>query len=582
MFYDLLNRHKIEYGIIHNFECYTQAPMGNQFSRTFFIFLGIFLVLNLLQAYFTPLIYDETYYWYYAQHLDWGYFDHPPMVALMAKVGGLFIGGELGVRLMGCLMGAGTIITLWLLIDNGKKYSYVSHFFLLAFGMVLFNAYGFLTLPDTSLLFFTGLFLLRYRKFLKKNTFLNALLLGLCMAALLYSKYHAVLVILFVLLSNLKLMRNGYAWLAVIFALLAYTPHFLWLFEHDFVSVKYHLFERPNQPYSFDEFTLGYILNLAVNFGLLFPWFYHALFKAKTKDPFKKALVFVSYGIILFFFISSFHRRAQAQWVIAICIPMMVLAFNYLLENEKARKWMWRLSLASALLILYARAWLIFQPLIPFMYYETHGPKEWVKTLHGIVGDTPVVFENSYRRAPMYSFYTGQTTFSLNNIFYRQNQYSIDSSESKVQHQRIAYVTPFANSGDFSYTPLRSNEYFGWYINDFESFRKLRCIVDQEPIDLTDDGQKLKIHNPYPKDIALDSIRLKVAYLDNYKDIIEVRSVKMKPMATTSNFLKAKDTSTFKISCPRPKGKYPKYIKFSIAENGLRPGINSPSIKVKQ
>ena len=133
---------------------------------------------------------------------------------------------------------------------------------MLVFSMTLLLAYGFFMLPDTPLLFFTALFLLIYKQFLSSPGVLVSLAMGVVMAALMYSKYHAVLVIFFVLLSNIKLVFNKYAWLAVIVSLVCYTPHFLWLYENDFVSVKYHLFERPNRAYEFADFTLGYFVNL--------------------------------------------------------------------------------------------------------------------------------------------------------------------------------------------------------------------------------------------------------------------------------------------------------------------------------
>ena len=98
------------------------------------------------------------------------------------------------------------------------------------------------------------------------------------MAALMYSKYHAALVILFVLFSNLQLLKNRYAWLALGVSLLCYLPHLYWLFDHDFVSLEFHLFERPNQPYNFSKFTLGFLLNLLALFGLTFPFVYKTIF----------------------------------------------------------------------------------------------------------------------------------------------------------------------------------------------------------------------------------------------------------------------------------------------------------------
>ena len=336
--------------------------MLQKLPRLFFYLLGAILVINLLQAYFTELIFDEAYYWYYSKNLDWGYFDHPPMVAGMIKASGFFFKGELGVRFMSCLLSVATLVILWATVDHPKKKDYVLHFFVVAFSMSLLNAYGFFTLPDTPLLFFTALFLYVYKRFIDSPSLLLALILGIVMAALMYSKYNAVLVIVFVLFSNLKLIINKYAQVAVIIALLCYTPHFLWLYENDFVSIKYHLFERPNQAYSFNKFTLGYFVNLIAIFGLTFPFAYYILYRSKSKDKFDKALTFLTYGVLIFFFISSFSKRVQTQWIIVISIPMVLIIFNYIIENEKIRKWFYGLGIANIIILLYLRIGLIYEP----------------------------------------------------------------------------------------------------------------------------------------------------------------------------------------------------------------------------
>lgn len=43
---------------------------------------------------------NEAYYWVYSNFIDWGYFDHPPMVALSIWVGDKFFSNTLGLRLM--------------------------------------------------------------------------------------------------------------------------------------------------------------------------------------------------------------------------------------------------------------------------------------------------------------------------------------------------------------------------------------------------------------------------------------------------------------------------------------------------
>lgn len=555
--------------------------MSEKIPSQFYYFLTAFFVLNLVQSAFTELIFDEAYYWYYSQNMAWGYFDHPPLVALLIKISSLFFKGELGVRFMSCVISALNLVVLWLLIDRPEKNRYIPHFFILVFSMTLLNAYGFFTLPDTPLLFFTSCFLLTYKHFLKNPKYSSAILLGILMAALMYSKYHAVLVIVFVLLSNLNLVKSKFAWLSVLVALLCYTPHFYWLYENDFVSIKYHLYERPNDAYQFEKYTLGFFVNLIALFGLTFPLIYYALLKTKGKDLFNRALLFLTYGVILFFFISSFNRRVQTQWIIIICIPLVVLVYNFMLEHKQVLKWMVRLGTINALLILYLRAGLIYQPLLFDFHYESHGNKTWVNGIREEVGEIPVVFENSYRNAPMYEFYSGGIpTFSLNNIMYRKNQYSIDASEERVRGKKVAYLSKYINDNTFSYTKPDGWVYKGKYISDFNSFRKLECALKEETVSLDGSDYSLQVFNPYNFDIELAKLKFSIAYLSPYKNTLGLKSISPKPLKENQPVLTKKDTTHFKVEIPQYDKEKVGYIRIVISENGLYPGLNSKPIPV--
>lgn len=551
--------------------------MAQKFPRLFFILLAVIFALNLVQASITELIYDEAYYWYYAQDMAWGYFDHPSMVAFLIKISGFLFDGELGVRFMSCLLSAGTYILLWLLVDNPKKKDYVVHFFLLVFSFTLMNAYGFLTLPDTSLLFFTALFLWLYKRFLKDEGIITTIGLGLVMAALMYSKYHAVLVILFVFISNYKLIFNKKAWLAVILALIIYIPHFVWLYQNDFVSITFHLYERPNQAYSFSEFTLGFFLNIIVIIGLLFYWVYGAFFKFRVTDKFSKALVYLVYGVLIFFFISSFNRRVQAQWAIVISIPLAVIAFNHLLQNAKSRRWMYRIGMVSLVLLMYARAWMVYKPLFP-MLYETHGNKEWVNDLKSKSGGIPIIFENSYRRSSMYEFYSGIPAISLNNYMYRKNQYSIDDSEERVRGKKVLYVSKYRKSGDVRYMHPDSSFSYGNYIEDFQPYRKLECIVEKPESGIK---YSLKVYNPYPFDVPLEQLKYTISYSNKHKQVKQMRSLKVNPTEPQRSLLKSKDTINYTFELPISTMENPSYFRIGITENNLPPGLNGKPIKIE-
>jgi hypothetical protein len=62
--------------------------MPNRSARSFHpLFYLLWLAVGIIQASNTELLDDEAYYWIFSQHLDWGYFDHPPMTALLIRAG---------------------------------------------------------------------------------------------------------------------------------------------------------------------------------------------------------------------------------------------------------------------------------------------------------------------------------------------------------------------------------------------------------------------------------------------------------------------------------------------------------------
>ncbi|MCM4166835.1 hypothetical protein KCTC52924_01689 [Arenibacter antarcticus] len=555
--------------------------MLQKIPKILLVFIALTFVLNIVQSATTELLLDEAYYWYYAQNLAWGYFDHPPMVAWMTWLGSAIFPGELGVRFLSCILYSLNLVFLWQLINHPKKETYTLHFCVLVLAVTLMHAYGFLSLPDTYLLFFVTLFLLAYKHFIKKNTLLNSMLLGLLMAAMMYSKYHGVLVIIFVLFSNTQLIFNKYAWFSVAIALICYVPHLIWMFNHNFISLGYHLSDRPNSPYNFVNFTLGYILNLMALFGLIFPLVYYALLKTKIKELFTKALVYLTYGFIIFFFISSFNRKVQAQWLVAICIPLLLISFNYLMDHPKHRRWIFGLGLANIAILLFLRVWLVTGSVLPIPF-ETHFNKKWVSFIQKHVGNMPVVFDNSYGNAAIYAFYTGNKSYSLNNTQYRLNQYSIDNSEEAVQHRRILYVSRYLNKGDLQFIGAKGEEYRAKYMDDFESYRKLQCIIPEKSISLKDSAAViLKVYNPYLEDIDLKKLRFGVSFLNRYKRVTEITFIDVKPENPSVLQLKQEDTTYFKINIPKPKTEGTAYLRMGISENGLYLGYNGKNIMLE-
>ena len=226
---------------------------------------------------------------------------------------------------------------------------------------------------------------------------------------------------------------------------------------------------------------------------------------------------------------------------------------------------------------------LAYQPLLFNFYYETHGNKEWAKAIEKEVGDIPVVFENSYRNAPMYSFYTDATpTFSLNNFMYRKNQYSINDSEEQVRGKDVAYVSKYLNNPTFTYTREDDGLYKGKYIANFQSFRKLDCIVADIPVALnSEEDVDLKIYNPYQEDIDLKKLKFAITYMDHYKSPVETLQMTPESTQTGNTLLKEQDTTHFIFQLPKTKKENIGYFRVVISENDLLYGLNGKAIPIK-
>src|ERR1700749_4545489 len=63
------------------------------------------VALRLVAAAFTPITFDEAYCWMWSKSRAGGYYDHPPMVAYVIRLGTMIAGDtEFGVRLVSILL----------------------------------------------------------------------------------------------------------------------------------------------------------------------------------------------------------------------------------------------------------------------------------------------------------------------------------------------------------------------------------------------------------------------------------------------------------------------------------------------
>jgi hypothetical protein len=551
-------------------------------QRPLFLFLLVWLVLNCVQAVVTGIDGDEAYYWTYSQHLQWGYFDHPPMVALSIKLGEWFGHGYLFTRLGTILFSTATVYfgfkALPERLQNTKWY-------VLIFASVLiFHVYSFVTTPDAPLLFFTALFFYAYKLYLKEDRFQNILFLSLSIAGLFYSKYHGVLPVFFTFLSNPKLVFKRSAWLVVILVALSFIPHLWWQYVHDWPTIRYHLFERNRGTYKIEK-TSNYILGQLLIFGPLTTivaliFFLKNRFKA---DVYFRAHLFTFFGVLIFFLLSSFKKNIEPHWTLTAGISFVVLVMDLVDRSKEGFKKIFsRLAIANIVLIVIARI-ILALPNSPAKKIDRFQVQiyshSWSDSLYKKAAGTPVVFIDNYTYPSLYKYYhPDQMSTCYSSVYYRKNNYSLQDQKEfnnkaiyTVRQIRVAQNDIEVKS---SYVPT--------FLHKVDSFKAITGLKIRwmSPVHKLHRGEKLKINLELfnPLDFTIDGKDLFLDYTfsksktENYtSEFIPVNEQELKPGY--------KRNYTIELHLPDQPGKY--QLIFSFDQLFVGPTFASPFYEVE-
>lgn len=236
----------------------------------FLLFLMVYLVaLRLFNIGLPELVFEEAYYWNYAQHLDVGYLDHPPMVAWIIWLFTQLMGNhEFAVRFGAFACWGITAYFSYKLtrLVQGRPL----HTILLIAVLPAFFAVGLIMTPDAPLtaswaatLYFLYLALICERRMAWVGV-------GIALGLGMLSKYTVALlvpaVLLFMLIdrpSRKWFFRAG-PYMALILALAIFSPVIFWNIENHWASFLYQSHDRVAEKFefSFHYYLLGMILLL--------------------------------------------------------------------------------------------------------------------------------------------------------------------------------------------------------------------------------------------------------------------------------------------------------------------------------
>jgi 4-amino-4-deoxy-L-arabinose transferase-like glycosyltransferase len=264
---------------------------------------------------------DEAYYWVWGQHLDLGYYDHPPLIAWLVRGSGALLGhSELGVRALSVLLGVAAVALL--AISSRRPWIAAMS----CASLPLFALGGLLATPDIPLVFGWALCLAGLVR--GGRWWLVA---GLGAAVAILGKHTGLMLIPLMLLARPRDLRSRWPWLGLGLCGLLLLPHLAWLASNDWVTLRFQADHGLGLDGSATLPGLGGLLSfLGGQIGLVSPLLFLCFVAYWAVGWMDRGVVrmwwLLSFPVFAFFALASMLARSEANWpapaYLAACVGL--------------------------------------------------------------------------------------------------------------------------------------------------------------------------------------------------------------------------------------------------------------------
>jgi 4-amino-4-deoxy-L-arabinose transferase-like glycosyltransferase len=417
----------------------TQSANEQRVDHVAWWIVGVAAVLRFVMAAIVPIVPDEAYYWDWSRHLAAGYFDHPPMIALLIRAGTLIAGDTLfGVRCVVVLIGTLATVTAVALAQRFGGTAAARRAAWAVAAMPLAGAGLVLATPDVPLLAALAISLLALDLALTASHPLGWwIATGAALGCGMASKYTAVLFglgLVLALLARRELRsywRRPGPYVAMLVAALVFLPVVLWNAKHGWISFRFQL-QHGLAPKGHSTIVSREVSLLGGQLGLVSPILLIVIVVAVARALRRGASnrVFVSATaatfIAAFFVYSATKRSVEPNW-----LAPAVLAGAIVWAAERTRTTRWEiagLALGLALVLgIYAQVIVPFLPISARRDPTAQGAG-WASLASQVDGvrHGARVATNRYQDAAELAFHLKNhpTVFSLN-VGGRPNEYDL-------------------------------------------------------------------------------------------------------------------------------------------------------------
>jgi hypothetical protein len=316
----------------------TAPPM----RAAFYVALALTLAFKFWLAQALPMTGDEAEFVMWGAYPDFGYFDHPPMVAWILTLLLHFSRAEWVLRLPVIVLPA--LLSLAMLrylrpADENKAYAAA-----LAFLLVPANVWNVLITTDTPLVLFSALSALCFAAALRRESQMLYAASGALLGLAFLSKYFAVLLGLAYLAFVLAQPAGRRSWRGLATAFVGVLPfaalNAWWNYNHCWANLLFNVYNRNDDVGWLPQNPLLYalsILYMLCPVALYQFWRGRAAVRQRLAEP--RALFFVLAWVVpLGVFVPlSLAKQIGLHWLLSF-VPMFFISMALLLTTAQLKK----------------------------------------------------------------------------------------------------------------------------------------------------------------------------------------------------------------------------------------------------
>ena len=326
--------------------------------------IAVIFVAYLILAAVLPAADDEVYYWCWSKDLQWSYYDHPPMTAVLVRLSTSLFGDTVfGLRFPACVASAFVLFVINRLTPNPFLIWGIALSPLFTFGAILMT-------PDSPLLMFWSAYLWWLVELHRRLTPISDdsgitnrsvsvadwLVGGILLGCGVLSKYTMGLAVPAALISLLVAGRpwrdwiRGYVFHGIV-AFVVASPILIYNMGQNFEPLlfqwRHAAQQTPNALRSIVEFVGVQLLLFGTLPFFLFPWVI-ANFRSLCKDARLRVCTSLYIFPLAFFLYKSTKSHLEGNWALVCFISFWPLAAVWFESVRASRFWRW--STVSAFL----------------------------------------------------------------------------------------------------------------------------------------------------------------------------------------------------------------------------------------